>query len=141
MTLTWDQIKAAKGSIPREQVEIPALGGHVFVRGMTGAERDRFEARALLTRQLTDVAAAEKAYDNYKARLLASCIVDEQGRRIVPQGGEAALGDLPGAVLSRLFDVCLRLSGLGADAVDDAEKNSVAGPSDASTSTSPENSE
>lgn len=134
--VTWEQLRAAP--VPREEVPLPELGGSVWVRGMTGTERDKFEALALMMRSGTDPKAAEKAYDNYKARVLAPCIQDEGGRPLVPQGAASQLGDMPSVLVSRLFDVCLRLSGLGADAADDALKNSESVPAGAFSSISPE---
>lgn len=113
-----------------ETVDVPEWGGAVIVRTMTGTERDAFEAAMVKVvdgKRVPDM-------DNLRAKLLAATLVDEAGTQLFEPGDLAALGGKRAAALDRIFAVAQRLNGLAAEAVEDAEKNSVPGPSDASVS-------
>lgn len=87
-----------------EPVEV--WGGVVYVRGMTGAERDSFEA-SLLARNKKDVDLS-----NVRARLCALTICDEQGNRLFTEADVKALGAKAAGELQKVFTVAQRLSGL-----------------------------
>lgn len=105
--------------IKREQVPVPEWGGDVFVRGLTGTERDAFET-SLWT---GDGEGKKFKAENIRAKLLVRSLVDESGQRLFRDEDEAALGGRNAAVLDRLFDVAQRLSGLGKKDVENAVKN------------------
>ena len=69
--------------LPREQVEIPEWGitkdDRVFVRTMEGTERDAFEGENWKIKAGTDPVFNRQ---NFRARLVARCLVDEHGNRI-----------------------------------------------------------
>jgi hypothetical protein len=90
---------------------VPEWGGEVLVRGMDGTARDKFEA-AMMKDNMSGV-SKDKALDNYRARLAASCIVDEDGKRLF-QGDAVVrrLGTKSAAALTRVAEVASRLSGL-----------------------------
>ncbi|MFP3624566.1 hypothetical protein SB771_35415, partial [Burkholderia sp. SIMBA_051] len=70
---------------------------------------------------------------NMRTKLLVHTVVDEAGRALFD--GDADVRELAGkssAAIERLFTVAQRLNGLAADSVENAEKNSVSGPSDVS---------
>ena len=102
--------------LKREPVEVPEWGGRVFVRTMTGAERDAWEAQVFK-------GDGEVDRKNFRARLLVRTIVGETGDRIFADNQADALGRKSFAVLDRLFRVAQRLNGIGADAEDELEKN------------------
>lgn len=111
MILSRDDIlKADDGRT--EEVEIPEWGGTVLVRGMTGAERDRFEM-SVLERGHGGRMVPNPA--NMRAKVIARCVVDGDGNRLFTDADIAALGEKNGAALDRVFSVASRLSGLGSD--------------------------
>ncbi|MGI5347044.1 hypothetical protein ACQEU8_02475 [Streptomyces sp. CA-250714] len=110
MYLSAEQILNAD-SFTVEEVEIPEWGGVVRVRGMSGTDRDRFEAQMLNAKM--DGVDKEKGLERYRARLAAACIVDETGKRLFRSDAEVKrLGEQPAQALSRVADVAARLSGL-----------------------------
>lgn len=121
MYLSADAILDAD-DLKAEPVEVPEWGGTVLVRGMTGAERDRFEASFAAD----DLKGMSKKglQDLFRARLAAGCMVDEKGKRLFQ--GEAVvkrLADKSAIALQRVCDVALRLSAISDADVDDLTKN------------------
>lgn len=130
--LNKDQILAAD-DLPSEDVDmsdIPGWDGEVRVRALTGAERDKFEA-SLITQRGNSV---KKNLDNMRARLVALCLVDEAGERLLTDADAVLLGMKSAAALDRLFDVAQRLSGLSNNDV--AELAELFGDAQSASSTS-----
>jgi len=127
--LSKAQILAAS-DLPHEDVPVPEWGGEVRVKAMTGAERDAFEQS---NREALDQAGG-KNLPNLRARLAALVIVDADNNSVFTLADVEALGKKNAAALDRVYDVAVRLSGMGAKAAADAEKNSSPGPSGGSTS-------
>lgn len=103
--LTRDQILAIPKPLPVE-VDVPEWGGSVFVRGLTGIERDTWEvANARANR--------EKARRvNIRAALLVYALCDKDGNSLFAPGQADALGSFPASILDRLYDVAAELSGI-----------------------------
>jgi hypothetical protein len=97
-----------------EIVTVPEWGGDVKLKVMSGADLDKFE------NLLQD---PEKQKDGgLRARLVASCLVDEKGKRLYSEAEVYMLGKKNGAVLTRLFQKCLELNRVGqAEAEAEAE--------------------
>ena len=110
MYLTADQILGAD-DLPGEDVSVPEWGGTVRVRGMSGADRDRFEA-SMMDDKMSGV-SKDRALANYRARLASACIVDADGKRIFRSDAEVKrLGEKSALALTRVVEVASRLSGL-----------------------------
>lgn len=124
MLLTKEQILAAD-DLPTKEVPVPEWGGSVFVRTMTGIERDAMEAEAIVMRG----ESVEMNRENTRGRLLARAICDAGGNRLFTDADAPALGKKSGAALSRLYDVASKLNRLTAADVDELSKNSDAGQS------------
>lgn len=119
-----------------EDVPVPEWGGTVRVKGMSGTERDRFEAGFVGSdmKQLPK----DKALEFYRARVAAACLVDQAGNKMFRSAGEIKrLSDKNAEALQRVVDVANRLSGLTEDDVEELTGNSEPGQSDSSTSASP----
>ncbi len=123
--LTRDEILSAH-DLATETVAVPEWGGEVLVRGLSGRERDGFEASVLEMRgQDTKVNLI-----NLRAKLVAHCVIDaETGRRLFGDADIAALGDKSALALQRVFDVAQRLSGLSRSDVEELAKKSDDGQS------------
>jgi len=105
--------------LPVEDVEVPEWGGKVRVRGLTGAERDKFEA-SIVTRKGNK---AEFNPENIRAKLVAMCVVDENGNRLFTDEDIKILGQKSATALDRIFQVAQRLSGLRTEDFEEMQKN------------------
>jgi len=110
MRLSKDDILKAE-DLTAEEVDlsgIPGYEGTVLVRGLTGRERDEYEMSIMVEhggKQVQDFA-------NSRAKLVAKCVVDDDGKRMFSDYDALALGEKSGAMIDLLFDVAARLSGL-----------------------------
>lgn len=115
--LTRDAILGAS-DIKTEDVHVPEWGGTVRVKGLTAAQRDRFEADS--------VTGNGKRRDvnliNIRARLVALSIVGEDGAQLFNPGDVKALGDKSAGALDRVFSVASRLSGIGEEDIEELGK-------------------
>lgn len=112
--LSKDQILAAD-DIPTKLVSVPEWGGDVRMRGLTGTERDQYEASLFQQRGEKRVLRTENA----RARLVALCLIGDDGERMFSDAEMKELGRKSGKVLDRLFDEARKLSGLGNDDVEE----------------------
>jgi hypothetical protein len=111
-TLTRNEILKAN-DLDRELVPVPEWGGDVYVRAMSGAERDKFESSLTINRGKNSTMNLA----NIRAKLAAMSICDESGKRLFDEADIQALGQKSAAALQRVFVVAQRLSGIGDDAV------------------------
>ena len=114
-------------------VDVPEWGGKIRIRGLTGRGRDEYEASTVIIRD----GRAWPDTENARAKLVARCIVGDDGEPMFDQHDVHQLGMLGAAALDRVWDRCLKLSGLSDDDMKELEGNSAPGPSGDSTSTSP----
>lgn len=98
--------------IRRERVEVPEWGGHVYVQTMTGTDRDAYEM------SLVDPDTGESRTTNLRAKLVARCLVDEAGNRLLTDDQVDALGRKSAAALDRCFDAAARLSKISNEDID-----------------------
>jgi hypothetical protein len=105
--------------MPFEDVEVPEWGGVVRVQGLSGSESDQF-AESLVTRN-GDRPQVSRAH--YCAKLLALCLVDEAGKRLLTESDIQELGQQSAIPVQRLTLIAERLSGLQVKAVEAAAKN------------------
>lgn len=118
MRLSKDDILKAD-DVRTEEVEVPEWGGSVLVRGMTGEERDEFEASMLVRRGDQMIPDTW----NTRAKLIARCVIDDDGTPLFTRQDVDALGKKSGAALDRVFDVASRLSGLRPEDAKEAAEN------------------
>lgn len=95
------------------RVEVPALGGHLYVRVLSAAERDGLELEAHRARQ---GGGGEDAGVNYRGRLVALCACDEQGRRLFVDDDAAEVGRRPGPFVDPVAVAAARANGIGDEA-------------------------
>ena len=112
ITLKRDDILKVQ-DIKIEKVHVPEWGGDVYVKGMTGAERDGFEASVVNMRgKGTNVDMS-----NIRAKLATQTLCDENGERLFTDVDVKALGKKSASALQRVFEVAQKLSGIGDDAI------------------------
>jgi hypothetical protein len=112
-------------------VEIPEWGGTVYVRVMSGADRDQFDA--LVTKD----GVTRSEITSLLARL---CIADEAGAPLFRDEDIAVLAQKSAAVLDRIFDVATKLNATSGEAIDEMGKDSAGTASGATPSSSPSDS-
>jgi hypothetical protein len=129
-----DLILAAE-DIDFEDMDVPEWGVKVRVRGMSGTDRDSFEAKMVAVRKGGAAGQeVELRLADFRSKVLVKCLVDpETQKRIFDDKDAQQLGLKSGAVIDRLFDVAKRLSGMDEAAEEDARGNSGTGPSAGST--------
>jgi hypothetical protein len=124
MALTREEILAAQ-DLRRERVEVPEWGTDaegnpavVFVRTVTGTERDRYQ----LT--LAPINGGQGDFDNFRARFLCFCICDETGKRLFGDDEGELIGGKSADAIARLWAAANRINGTDAEAIERARKNS-----------------
>ena len=115
MSLTREQILGAR-NLPRELVSVPEFGGDVWVSVMPGHIRDAWE-RSM-------VSGGAPNLDNMRAKLVAACVVDDNGQRLFTDDDIEALGQTNWMALERITKVAQRLNQLGDDALEKIQGNS-----------------
>lgn len=116
--LTREQILGAD-DIAMERVDVPEWGGAIYVRVMSGTERDHYQSR-----RLTIVGNSQRFnLENATVELVALTACDAKGKRLFSEADVAELGKKSSAALQRIAAVAQRLNGLAPDSVEDAEKN------------------
>lgn len=106
--------------LPRATVSVPEWGGEVMVRGLTGSERDAWEAE---TFTVTARGVQSVNLRDMRARLVARCVVDEAGQRVFGDADVVALGAKSAQALQRVFEAAQRLSGLTAADIEELKGN------------------
>ena len=132
MTLNKKDILTAN-DIVKELVNVPEWGGDVWVRGMTGRQRDQFEASIIQTKGKD----RSLNMDNIRAKLAGMTICDEEGKRLFSDADIAELSNKSAVALQRIFIVAQRLSGIGAQDVEVLAEGLKEVPFDDSASASP----
>lgn len=133
MRLSRDDILKAADNDP-EEVDVPEWGGSVLVRGMTGRERDAFEV-SLMTPGRGGRREVNTA--NVRAKLVARCVVDDDGGRLFTDADVAELGGKSAAAVDRVYAVAARLSGMGGDDQEELTRDFALADGGGSSSTSP----
>ncbi len=108
-TLSLDEILAAGMESGRkvELVDVPELGGAVYIRQMHAGERDDFDA------SMTTEDGKPNA-KNWRARFVASIICDASGNLLLGIDKAEAVGQWADAVVSKLYAAGRKFSHLDA---------------------------
>jgi hypothetical protein len=116
--------------LPVEKVPCPEWGCDVWIRTLSGVERDQFEESCLVQRGKKK----EANMRNARAKLVCLAAVDESGKQIFGPADHDNLGSKSSKVLDRLFGVASRLAGISQTDMEDLVKNSESGPNEGSGS-------
>lgn len=121
----------AAGDIKVREVLLPELGDGVgvFVRVMTGAERDQIEAEISRSKGV--------APPNFSARFAAMIVCDAEGKSIFTQADAVALSAKSGVVLARIVEAATELNKITDAEVKAAVGESSGGQNSGSGSASP----
>lgn len=134
--LTGDQIRqrARETKIRRAKIHVPDLGGDIYVRGMSGTERDRLEERF---RVRNGRRAGQVDLRNFRAMMTCRVVVDAHGNRLLNDGDADVIGNLPSGALDQIIAKCNELSGMTEEEAEDLGNVSVNGAGAALSSNSP----
>jgi len=86
---------------------------HKQRKPLTSRDRDNFEASVVGIDGQRDL-------HNLRARLVAKCLCDEDGK---PIGSEDEIGDLSASFVGKVFDEVRKLNGMDDDVVEEAGKD------------------
>lgn len=98
-----------------EKVHVPEWKGDVYLRVISGTDRDRFEE-----------AYADQKMKAFRIRFLLLTICDEEGSRIFGDDQGDALGRKSSVVINRLFEAAWKLNAFTQEAIDELGESSAA---------------
>lgn len=107
-------LEFAASRIRKKELELEGFG-KVWIRVLRAREQDN------LAVAMKD--GGEKEFAIFRSSLVACCLCDETGERIFTDAEIDKVGELPTDLVSKLFEAAYELNGMGAKAVDVAEKN------------------
>jgi hypothetical protein len=122
MALDRKSILAAD-DVRKEKVHVPEWKGDVFLRVLTGTDRDRFEE-----------SYADQKMKAFRIRFLLLALCDEDGERLFNDDESDILGKKSSVVINRLFEAGWKLNAFTQEAVDALGEDSETAPSGGSTS-------
>ena len=116
--LTADQILSLSSPAPLA-VDLPGKQGRVFVRVMTGSERDGFE------QWFMDAKGRKAGLVGFRARLAALTLCDENGARLFTDSPEhlQQLGSLPAPALQRIFEAAQKHNAMTEEDIEEITGN------------------
>jgi len=116
MNLSADDIFSASDS-KINQVEIPEWGGTIFVKTMSGIERDKFESDHTRLKK-----TGQELY-NFRARFAVCVVCDQEGTLLFKAEDAEKIGCKSAKSLDRIFEAASAMNGMTAEDVETLEKN------------------
>ncbi len=120
--------------LPTRRVDVPEWGGHVFVKTLSGVERDSYEQICENAQKQSPKRRKHMNVKGLKALLVVMATVDAEGTPLFKREDVPALNRKSGKAIDRIFQVAAELSGLSEEDIEDLAKNSEGGRSDDSGS-------
>lgn len=114
---------SAASDIKTEKVNVPEWKTDVYLKVLTGTERDAFEASY----------GSQERLANFRVRFLVLTLCDQDGNRLYDDSQIDLLGKRSSLVLNRLFEHSWKINMLSAEAADEAGESSGGGQKNAST--------
>jgi hypothetical protein len=125
---------------PPVEFDVPELGGSVLLRYLPSSEKDAFEAWMADTQTKKGFLGVK----DFRARLVAKCMVEADGRRMYEENQIGDLAALLGSVVETIYEQCERMNHMGSakkQAAEQAAKNSESGQTVDSPTASPQSSD
>ena len=123
MALSKAAILKANDTKLSAAIPVPEWGGDVYVKTLSGTERDSFEE-----------AYAESKMKQFRARFLVLTLCDESGERLFDDSDVEELGKKSSVVINRLFEASWGHNAFTNEAVESLGEDSPEGQSGGSTS-------
>jgi hypothetical protein len=99
---------SAKVDVPTETIEVPELNGTVTVKGMTAKEQTALYKVA--SKKGSKLGEVDE--DTFAPRLIAACLVDASGNRLLEDGEWQLVYDKFSSSFSTLVQAAMRVNGL-----------------------------
>ena len=115
--LSRDAILSAN-DLPTRDVAVPEWGGTVRVRSISASERDEFEDAALVARR-----EGRMLPRNVRARMVAACLIGEDGNQLFTEFDIEALGAKSVAAMDRVYAAVAELNALSEKDVEELAGN------------------
>ncbi len=127
--LQKDELEKVEVDLGKDQI--------IYVRQMTGRERDSFEQS--LRREVKDtkgvITGFDVALNDFRAKLAVSTVCDEEGKLIFLKDDYSLLSqNMSAAKLEKIVNVAQKLNAISEEDKEALVKNSVVGPADNSPS-------
>lgn len=104
-----------------QPVDLPEYGGSVYVRVMSGTERDRFDSEIVRRKHLL----GDKFTEGIRGLIVAATVCDANGALQFALDEAEIIGHVfPSPILNRIVNVARKLNAMGSDAVEEAKGNS-----------------
>lgn len=115
-----------------EEVFIKEMNTELFVKNLTGAERAQWEMDPIAVnndaKKGNTLQFTKSRIVSAKERLVELATCNKDGSRFFKDGDASAIGRRNARVISALYDVGARLSGITKEDLDELAKNSGDGP-------------
>lgn len=126
-SLTKQQILNSTGDIKFDNIKVPELAdgdpdAYIRIKTMSAKVRDIWDASNIIT-DAKDPKNSKVNMANYRARLCAMCICDDDGNLLFNMEEVEALSEKSSVAIQRVYEGCLSLNQININAVEDAEKN------------------
>jgi hypothetical protein len=126
--------------LAKEKLEVVKVdlgkGDFIFVRQMTGRERDRFE-QSLIKENKSVEGGYEKSLEDFRAKLAVCTVCNEAGVLTFSAGDFATLSqNMSAARLEKIINVAQKINKISEEDKENLVKNSEVGQADNSTSVS-----
>jgi len=105
--------------LPTEPIDVPEWDMTVYVRSMTGYERDLYEG-GLISK--TGLPMSERML-NLRSTLVVLCTVDENGERIFTDDDKQLVGQKSAKALERIVEAAQRMNELSDTDIEEAAGN------------------
>lgn len=113
----------AASDVKLEKVHVPEWGGDVYIKTLSGTERDTFE----------DAYSQEKM-KNFRSRFLSLTLCGKDGSRLFDDNEVDVVGKKSATVINRLFEKAWAFNAFRSEDVDAMGKDSPSDQSEGSTS-------
>lgn len=115
-----------KQKLRMEKVEL-GEEGYVYVREMTGSERDAFEQSLI---QINEKGEVIRNFEDFRAKLAVYCVCDENGNLIFkPEDYKVLSQNIKASWLNKIVEVAQRLNAITDRDVEEMAKNLKNAPS------------
>lgn len=134
---TRDSIFKSKATAKIHTLDVPEWGGTVYVRELTGKQRDELDADWLEWRK--EVNGKEDDWSYLYAFICMFCVTDSEGHPIFANCEEdvKAINEVPAKSLQRVARFAMQVNGWGSESEESSRKNYGSGRNDCSGSGSP----
>lgn len=116
----------AAQDLPVAEMEVPEWGAWVRVRTLTAGERDTFESEVVQNNGRNTRTNTR----NIRAKLVAACLVDEDGRPLFGLADVEALSAKSAKAMDRIFGKAAELCGMREADVQELAENFAGTPAD-----------